>query len=47
MNNMKEKSLFMLVTSHVQSFNATQQKKTTETTEFSCPATGIVQDHSF
>ena len=27
MNNMKEKSLFMLVTSHVQSFNATQQKK--------------------
>ena len=27
MNKMKEKSLFMLVTSHVQSFNATQQKK--------------------
>ena len=43
MNKMKEKSLFMLVTSHVQSFNATQQK----TTEFSYPATGIVQDHSF
>ena len=27
MNKMKEKSLFMLVTSGVQSFNATQQKK--------------------
>ena len=46
MNKMKEKSSFMLVTSGVQSFNATQQKKT-KTTEFSCPETGIVQDHSF
>ena len=36
---MNKMSLFMLVTSHVQSFNATQQKKTTG---FSCPATGIV-----